>query len=651
MITKKLELIINTGQAEQALQGVDKAVNRIDKDLVKTDQEFTKVNKDAKDFDKNLQQAPKSTKKIVGGVKKIGFAMKAIGIGLLISAFTLLKELFGENQKVVDAFAIAFETVSIAFNDFFRFINDNVGTVVGYFKSLFEDPLGSLNKLGIAIEDFVMFKVRKLIETLGFLGDTVKHLFALDFAKAAESAGKAAGSIVDAVVGVDNAAEKITNTIINATNSITEYTKSTFKQAKSNIELKNSAELAALANQGLIEKFDLLAEKQRQIRDDERLSIAERKKANEELGLILKKQQSAMLENAQISLRSAKAELQKDKENIQFKKAVMEAENELAGVRASVAGFRSEQIVNEASLNKEELEIAKAKLASIANLSIEQKRFNAEQIDDKLKSLKRQQEIDSEERSLQTARLQKDIDSVNEGTQAKIDAQIALNEFKQQSDQLEITRLTEIEAEKLRIKTEADAAQEILDQAKEDKRLKRIEKEKQQDQEVQDLKFQLAQTTLSSIQTLTNAFADQSEENAKKAFNVQKALGMVQVGINTAQAIMAAAAQTTDFTPIQALRTGNMIAMGLAGAVQIAAIASQKFNPSGGSTSTITSPTAAGGGTSPSQPPSFNVVGTSGINQVAGALGSQPPIQAFVVAGAVTNAQQLQNNTINQATF
>jgi len=36
---------------------------------------------------------------------------------------------------------------------------------------------------------------------------------------------------------------------------------------------------------------------------------------------------------------------------------------------------------------------------------------------------------------------------------------------------------------------------------------------------------------------------------------------------------------------------------------------------------------------------------------VAGALGSQPPIQAFVVAGAVTNAQQLQNNTINQATF
>ena len=45
MIKKELELIINTGQAESALQGVDKSVNRIDKDLVKTEQEFGKKKK------------------------------------------------------------------------------------------------------------------------------------------------------------------------------------------------------------------------------------------------------------------------------------------------------------------------------------------------------------------------------------------------------------------------------------------------------------------------------------------------------------------------------------------------------------------------------------------------------------------------------
>ena len=165
-------------------------------------------------------------------------------------------------------------------------------------------------------------------------------------------------------------------------------------------------------------------------------------------------------------------------------------------------------------------------------------------------------------------------------------------------------------------------------------------------------RLDITSNVLSSVENLTRAFGERNEENAKKAFNVQKALGIAQVGINTASAIMKVAAETTDPTPVQAFRIGNMIAMGVAGAAQIAAIAMQKFQPSGGTASTTTpSVNTGGGGTSPTQPPSFNVVGQSGFNQVAGALGQQQPIQAFVVAGDVTSAQQLQNNTITQATF
>lgn len=167
-------------------------------------------------------------------------------------------------------------------------------------------------------------------------------------------------------------------------------------------------------------------------------------------------------------------------------------------------------------------------------------------------------------------------------------------------------------------------------------------------------RLDITSNVLSSVENLTRAFGERNEENAKKAFNVQKALGIAQVGINTASAIMKVAAETTDPTPVQAFRVGNMIAMGVAGAAQIAAIAMQKFQPSGGTASTTTpSFDTSGGGaaTSPTQPPSFNVVGQSGFNQVAGALGQQQPVQAFVVAGDVTTAQQLQNNTITQATF
>ena len=51
----------------------------------------------------------------------------------------------------------------------------------------------------------------------------------------------------------------------------------------------------------------------------------------------------------------------------------------------------------------------------------------------------------------------------------------------------------------------------------------------------------------------------------------------------------------------------------------------------------VSPPSIGGGGanTSPTQPPSFNVVGQSGFNQVAGALGQQQPVQAFVVSGCL----------------
>ena len=77
----------------------------------------------------------------------------------------------------------------------------------------------------------------------------------------------------------------------------------------------------------------------------------------------------------------------------------------------------------------------------------------------------------------------------------------------------------------------------------------------------------------------------------KKAFKSnKKLLVIVETLINTSVAIMKVAKETTDFTPVQALRTGNMIAMGIAGAAQVAAIASQKFTPSGASGGNVPTP-------------------------------------------------------------
>ena len=166
---------------------------------------------------------------------------------------------------------------------------------------------------------------------------------------------------------------------------------------------------------------------------------------------------------------------------------------------------------------------------------------------------------------------------------------------------------------------------------------------------------------LSSIGQIANAFAGDDEKRAKKAFNINKGLGIAQAIISTAQGIMNAYTNPLDVA--SGLAVAKSIAIGVAGAAQIATIAATKFKPTGGgstasagqaavaaSTPSTTAPTG-GAGTSPSQAPSFNVVGQSGFNQIAGALGEQGPVQAFVVSGDVTTAQELENNTITQATF
>ena len=649
MITKIFEIITKTGKAEKDLKKVSDGVEKVNEGLETTNKETKKLGLLGKGFG----AAKKGAKGLGNGIKSI---TKAAGIFTIIAlALGKLKELFEQNQKVVDIFNIAFESLAIAFNDFFTYISKNIGAVTSFFKSIFDDPLESLKTFATAIKDNIIERVKSAIEAFGFLALAMKKLFARDFKGALEAVKEAGKELVDIATGVDNSTEKISKTVKKGVEALTEYTKSTVKQAAANVELQKSAELAAVANQGLIEKYDLQAESLRQIRDDERNSIADRKKANDELAIVLEQQEAAMLSNAQISLKAAKAELQKDKNNIEFKKAVMEAENELVAVRAQVAGFRSEQQANDLALSKEEMEMTKSKLESEANLSIEQKRFNAEQIQDNLQRLEKQKEIDAEEREMQTTRLQGIVNDANAGTQAKIDAEIALNEFKQQADQQEVTRLAEIEAEKLRIKTEADA-----------KKLAATEKINAEtlasDKATTEARVSLEQALVSATSSALGSIAQLAGEGTKIAKVAAIADIVIGTGIGFIQGLDIAQKSAKATGPAAAVAFPIFYATQVAAVLSAAAQAKNVLSKAKGPQPPSISPpsvggTGGGGGgtfappTSPSQAPSFNVVGQSGFNQVAGALGSQPPVQAFVVAGAVTNAQQLQNNTINQATF
>ena len=643
MITKIFEIITKTDKAEKDLENLTSEVDNLNTGLEKTNTEVS----DLKSSGKAFATLKKGAKGVAGGFRMMGTALKAAGVGLAIAAFGLLKELFESNQKVVDTFNIAFESLSIAFNDFFNFISKNLGAVSEFFKKIFDDPLASVKALGNAIKDNIIERVKSALEVFGFLGKAMKKLFAGDFKGAIDEVKNAGSEFVDVLTGVDNSVEKATEVISEGVTALTEYTKSTVEAATANVELKKQAELAAAANQGLIEKYDLQAESLRQIRDDERKSIAERKKANDELALVLDKQEKAMLENAQLSLKSAQAELKKDKDNVESKNAVQEAENELAAVRAQVAGFRSEQLTNEAALEREAIELINSKLESENKLAIERKRFDAEQIEDELQKLERLKEIDAEEQEIEAQRLQDVINTTNAGTQAKIDAEIAYNEFLEESRQKNKTRDKEIQDQKLADqKAHWDEMEAEFNEFSDDLFKK--------DKEITDARISLEEALVNATSSALSSIAQLAGEGTK----IAKVAAIADIIIGTGVGFI----NGLDIAQKSAKATGPgaAVAFPIFYATQVAAVlsaAAQAKNvlskAKGPQPPSVSAPSIGGGGaaTSPSQAPSFNVVGQSGFNQIAGALGQQPPTQAFVVAGDVTTAQQLQNNTITQATF
>jgi len=133
--------------------------------------DLTKGVDKATDSTKKLQQA---SGKASGGFKGLGTAIKGIGsaiktAGILVFATLIAKlvDVFRTNQKALDFFSTTMNSLGIAFNDLFRYLDDNYETIKGYLVGLFTDPLGELYKLGQGIDEFFTKKMKgafKMIE-------------------------------------------------------------------------------------------------------------------------------------------------------------------------------------------------------------------------------------------------------------------------------------------------------------------------------------------------------------------------------------------------------------------------------------------------------------------------------------------------------
>ena len=313
------------------------------------------VTDDVKKLDKATDKAQGGFKGIGASIKGIGVALKAAGIGLVVALFAKLMEVFSKNQKVLDFFNTGMTTLSIAFNDLFTFISNNVGGVISWFKAIFEDPQQSLKDFATAVKENLIERFMSLLDVFGHLGTALKKLFEGDFKGAIESVKDAGKESVDVLTGVNNSIDKATEVVKTATTAIVDYTKSTVDQAKAITATNKAAELAAVEFAKLNAQYLKDAEIQRQIRDDETKTFEERIEANKKLDKILAEQQEA--QKAQIQLQIDAAQAQKDINNsVENRIALGNAQNAMLELEETITGQLSEQKTNAVSLEKELLE-------------------------------------------------------------------------------------------------------------------------------------------------------------------------------------------------------------------------------------------------------------------------------------------------------
>ena len=595
MEVAEIDVVANTKKASQEIKDLKKQIENLSKEVV----DSNKKTEDA------INALKKTTDEAAGGIKGMGLAIKAAGVGLFLKVLEGLTELFMTNQAVVDASATAFKALEIAFNDLFKLVTSNVGPITDYFKKIFDDPQKAVADLGKAIKENMIERFNSALEVLGYLGTAIKKVFEGDFDGAIEAASNAGKEFTDVLTGVDDSFDKTVQLVKEVAVATADYATSTLKAADASVQLAKQAELAEVQNVGLLEMYDRQAEQQRQIRDEERNTITERIEANEKLKALLELQNTQMLENARISERQAQAafDLNGSQENAI---ALQTAKNEVLAVQATTEGFISEQKANDLALTKEAQELDQVVEDGKVLRRQEERAWNAERNQGELMRIIALQESTVLEIAEETTRLEAKKALYKEGTQAFADANEELLNYQAESNR----KMTELD--NMSAAAKLDIAKGTLDSlanifGKESKAGKAAA---------------IASTTITTLQSSISAF------NSLAGIPV---VGPVLGGIAAASAI------ATGFRTIKEIKGTKLPTINGVGGGDVG----------GGSTPSVPNFQA------PSIPADFNVVGTTGTNQLADAIGgqTQAPVKAYVVSGDVTTSQSLDRNIVESATL
>jgi hypothetical protein len=608
--------VVETVKIQGDASGLEATLEKLNATVDKLADSIGKVQTESKQgFDsmaKGVKNVEKQAGKTGGAISKLASTIKSLTVVSIVG--DAIMEVFTSNQKVVDLFNTTMNVIKVLFSDLAEVVFPMVEKAL---DALFTDPVQAIKDFATIIKDYVLNYFQQIGNAVGALGKAALAFFTGDFKEASKQAKEAFSEVVDGIVGVEEGGLEI---VAKAAERVTKRVKEAIKEGQKLTELEKAAAMADVKRQKIQLEQQRLAEIQRQQRDDEFASIEDRIKANEALGEILENQYTLEAEQIQKKIAFAQAQynINKTTENAV---ALAQANLELTDLGERLEGQRSEQKMNYISLLREERDIERTNTEEYLSRLENQLNLDAELLNSERDRLMVQLQNIEILKTARMAAIEDELAATKEGT-------ARYNELINQRAAIE--QESAIETAKI----------------KKDLNQKDIEDRKM----VNDAYMNLAQQSFSALTTISELFAGGNEARQRKAFQINKALQIADATMATYTAVIGAlGAKGADGLLPFPVRVANAAAAGIIGAANVAKIAATKFDSGEAPTPDTSAPDTGGA----SITPQFNVVGRGGVNQLAASINGRnnQPIQAYVVAGEVTSAQQLARRRARTATF
>ena len=560
-------------------------------------------------LDKMTGGAITAFKGVVGGVKKAVLGMKtlkgaiiATGVGALVVVVGSLVAYFTQTKRGMEVLQVA----SAALGAVMGQLTDAASWLGETLINVFTSPMDAISGIGTAIENFVMDKVNKLMDGLGFLGSAFKKLFAGDFSGAMADGAQGVTKLNQALNPLVIVGELVVETVGNIVEGVKEMAKDIYDAVSAATALENRAIKLSDAQRELSVEFAQTRAKMVELKktsEDVNETIENRIKATEEAGALeqaLADKSMALAQEA-VDIRREQNEISESTaEDLQ---ALADLEIALSNAQIESAGKQTEILMKVNSLYKEQ------EANIIATEAAEQQRITD--------LIARQTAVD---------------DIVDAGRAREIQ--------KIKDHWIEQKRIAGLEGQVLVGTADAQRIQiAAVNKKYDDAEIKATKVTTQQ-------KLGIAAGLIGSLMALNSALSGASKKEQKASFQRNKQLGIVSAVINTAGAIIGAINPAAGGIPMP-WGAVSASAAALAGAAQIAVISKSRFNSSD---------------TSVAPPPSMPPLSSGGGGVSSGATtpqldlgflgeGSGGSIKAYVISENVTNQQQADQIVTEQTTL